>query len=209
MDELSDLTALSEVVRAYALIAILPGANFIVVSQSGLSASRSAALLSAIGVSAGAALVAAVALAGGGAAIAASGTAWLLNLAFASLMAFLGARLITGGAAYPALPAQVQALSGSSCFRLGLMTACSNPITLAFFVGLAGTAGCRMSGCEPVQSSVAVFVTAFSWFALVAFGFSLSAVRRIYGRVRRSADVFLGLMLFVLAGRAVLDAAVG
>ncbi|MBE7182886.1 MAG: LysE family transporter [Methylobacterium mesophilicum] len=196
---LSDLPLLGGFALSYAALAVTPGANFLVVSQISLQASRRHALMSALGVAVGAAITASVALSG-----AELITPWVrllsvMQLVFAALLARIGLSvLVKAWAAYRHAPARAVP-SPLMCFCLGLSTALMNPLTLMFFLGLALAPNGAGRGFAPVQGAAVVLCVALAWFSFVAVSFSRETVHRAYLRARPLVDGFAGLAILLIA----------
>ncbi|RWO12283.1 MAG: lysine transporter LysE [Mesorhizobium sp.] len=175
---------------SYALLAMLPGANFAVVAQAGLTASRATALSAAAGVALGASSLAMV-VATGAAALPPAGIAHQIAASlYGAMLVFIGwnsmrrALSITIGGDEP------KPLPIIRYFRLGFVTAAANPATALFFASSVLSLNTR----GPIQISVValVFAIAIAWFGLVGLAISQPAMREFYNRFRKHVDIVLG-----------------
>lgn len=198
---MSSISVFTAIAGAYALVAALPGANFLVVSQVSLTERRCHAVLSATGVAVGAATLSGFALSAGQALASVDAMLWALNLCFILVLGYMGASLLWCSVLAPNMPAP-SAISGLSCFRIGLVTAATNPITAAFFLGMAVTPACAGGGCSPLLGASAVFAVALCWFGAVALAFSAERLRRLHLRVRPWLNVVLGGAFLAMAANA-------
>ncbi len=187
----------------YGAIAMLPGSNFLIVSQLALRAPRSYACLSALGIASGAAVVAAAAFAGGPLLSPLTGQAWLFDVVFVGLMARLGFRALRRST--QAKRQTVTGASALSCFRLGLFTALTNPTTAATMLTLATGPRIKPGDCEPLVCAATIFIIAGSWFGIVALVFCDARLKRIYVRLQPWIDPMLGVLLLALATRTLLQ----
>ncbi len=203
---------------SYAAMLVVPGPNFLVVSRASL-AGRDAGTAAALGVAMGAtanaaAVVACLYVLSG---VIASGGFGVVQMAFCLAYAVLLLRTgITclkearqGNAPRPAQPPGAErggamresAERGVAAqFRLGLLTAASNPMSLTFFLG-ASAFLMAAGGREAVLASpLLVFSVAALWFGILAFLFSTPLSRRLYLRTRVTVDLLSGGLLIVAGG---------
>lgn len=186
----SDL-GLAAFALSYAIIAMSPGPNFMLVVQAGLSGSRRAAFAAAFGVSTGAACLALVTTLTGAALSGNSILRTIITLAFAGLLLFTGLRLI-----YRSLGAEPARHMGPSApisqFALGFVTAVANPITAGFFIVTSISMGAPAAG---VTLPAVVFVVASLWFALLALSTCTGTAQRAYRRCWRVIALSAGAVL--------------
>lgn len=204
MFNIDNATVILSLSGTYALIAMLPGPNLLMVAKAGLETSPRNAFLAALGVSLGAGMVAYVAFSG--MAPFASDARWqpLLGCGFAILLIWLGVRAMLrasrpsrkGGAAMP--------ISGASCLRIGLLTAATNPVTLAFFLGMGASDTCGSAQCQPGSAFLAAFLVAILWFGGVALSFSHPRAALLYRRSMPMVDTVLGCLLLAYGGHILL-----
>ncbi|RWP61766.1 MAG: lysine transporter LysE [Mesorhizobium sp.] len=181
---------------SYALLAMLPGANFAVVAQAGLTASRATALSAAAGIALGASSLAMV-VATGAAALPPGGIAHQIAASlYGAMLVFIGwnsmrrALSITIGADEP------KPLPIVRYFRLGLFTAAANPATALFFASSALSLNTR--GAVQISVVALVFAIATVWFGLVGLAISKPAMRKFYNRFRKHVDIVLGAALMAI-----------
>ncbi|MFG1226933.1 LysE family transporter [Xanthobacter wiegelii] len=190
----------------YAAMVLVPGANFLVVSRASL-AGRPIGLAAALGVSAGAtanvtAVVIGLLFLSG---INPSGDLGWLQLAFCLLYAVLLLRAgiscllevwSSRGHAGMAPQAVVQR-TGREAFRLGFLTAATNPMSLSFFLASGGLLAAAAGREAMFASPVLVFSVAAGWFGILALLFSAPPARRLYLKMRLAADTCIGGLLAV------------
>lgn len=180
---------------AYALIAITPGPNFAIVAQCGLSASRTKAAAAALGVALGAGLVA-MAAASGAASLLALGPARLaIGLGFTLLLLWLALGSLRTARVSAAQLRLCEEVSLARCLRLGLLTATSNPLTFAFFLGLSSAPRCGAGGCLPTSAFLAAFTVALVWFGCVALLLSDQRIARFCTGKRAGLHIAIAALL--------------
>ena len=188
------------------LLAIVsPGPAFLVVSQSAVGRSRPAALGVALGISVGTILYAALTLWGFTAVV--TQIAWLgtaLRIMGAIYLVYLGLSLFQDAAREPASAPPNAAVPGGTDaragFRLGMLTALTNPKAIAFYLSLFAVAlPPDMTNASKIVLLAAGFGLEIGWYSLVALALSTGWPRRMYARARRTIDRVLGAVL-LLAG---------
>ena len=189
------------------LLAIVsPGPAFLVVSQSAVGRSRPTAFGVALGISVGTTIYAALTLWGFTTLV--TQISWLgtvMRVAGALYLVYLGLSLFQGaGDAADAKPAGAPAERGRADahagFRLGMLTALTNPKAIAFYLSLFAVAlPPSMTDGAKLALLAAGFSLEIGWYSLVAFVLSTGGPRRLYNRARRTIDRVLGAVL-LLAG---------
>lgn len=195
------LSVFVAIASTYLPVAALPGANFLVVSQIGLTMSRAHALSAAIGVAGGAAVLSAVALAVGHRLASSQGVLLALNLCFVLALGYVGVRLLIGSALAEGA-AFAPVMSRLACFRLGLVTAATNPVTATLFLTMVAAPDCRSGSCGPLVGAMAVFTVACVWFSAVAIIFSGARLKLRFNCARPWFNILLGSALIALASNA-------
>ena len=183
-----------------------PAPTSLVVSRASL-AGRPIGLAAALGVSAGATANVTVVVIGllflSG--INPSGDLGWLQLAFCLLYAVLLLRAgiscllevwSSRGHAGMAPQAVVQR-TGREAFRLGFLTAATNPMSLSFFLASGGLLAAAAGREAMFASPVLVFSVAAGWFGILALLFSAPPARRLYLKMRLAADTCIGGLLAV------------
>jgi threonine/homoserine/homoserine lactone efflux protein len=202
--EASPFSGLGGVLAIWLLAVVSPGPAFLVLSQLAAGRSRAAALGAALGIAAGAMVFAALTL--WGLAVVVTQIAWLgtaLRVAGALYLVYLGLSLFHAAAEMPAqaraVPAGEDALAG---FRIGLLTALTNPKAIAFFLSLFAVA---LPPALSVGGKLALLASGFaielSWYVLVALVLSTGRLRAVYARARKGIERFLGAALVLLGAR--------
>jgi threonine efflux protein len=196
--------ALFTIALVQLLALVIPGPDFLFVSQTAASRSRRQAMAGVVGIALGVAVWAALALLG--LQLVLERMAWLqraIAVAGALYLLYLGVQLLRS-ARRPAgtvLPGARVAPDAWRSLRSGLLTNLSNPKAIVYFgsvfsllVDAHDGAGMRWGiWCLVVGETLA-------WFALVAACFGLPPVRRAYLRLARWIDAVAGaaFMLFGL-----------
>ncbi|MFG1202939.1 LysE family transporter [Xanthobacter aminoxidans] len=186
----------------YAAMVLVPGANFLVVSRASL-AGRPVGLAAALGVSAGATVnvttvVICLGLLSG---IDPSGD--LGRLLRAGISCLLEVWTLRGRSG--STPQGTVHRTGREAFRLGFLTAVTNPVSLSFFLASGGLLAAAAGRGAMFASPVLVFSVAAGWFGLLAFLFSAPPARRLYLKMRSAADTCIGALLIVASGLVLLQ----
>jgi threonine/homoserine/homoserine lactone efflux protein len=196
---------LASVLAIWLLAVVSPGPAFLVMSQAAMGRSRPAAIGTAFGITTGAMLYAALTLWGFTAVV--MQIAWLgtaLRVAGAVYLVYLGLMLFQSAAAAPA-PGELEAERGGNArsgYRVGLLTALTNPKAIAFFLSLFAVAlPPEMPGAAKWILLLAGFFIEIGWYLLVAFVLSSGGPRRLYARARATLDRVLGAGLLLLGVR--------
>jgi threonine efflux protein len=199
------LLALASLAGIWFLVVIIPGPNFVVVSQSAISNSRNFGLRIALGVSTGASIWATASLFGLN--LVFEHAAWLydtIRIIGGMYLLYMGVKTIWMVFSSSSVPLKVKKYSGTgiSAFQRGLFTSFSNPKTAAFFGSLFVAA---FPAHAPVWVYVGtigmVFGVSFLWYSVVACFFSLATVRGVYHRLKRGFDIITGSLLSLLGIR--------
>lgn len=180
---------------AYALIAVTPGPNFAVVAQCGLSASRTKAAAAALGVALGAGLLAMAAASGAASLLALGPSRLAIGFGFTLLLLWLALGSLRRAQASAAQLRLCEEASLARCLRLGLLTAASNPLTFAFFLGLSSAPRCGASGCLPASAFLAAFTVALVWFGCIALLLSDQRIARFCTGRRTGMHVAIAVLL--------------
>lgn len=181
---------------SYALVAMLPGANFAVVAQAGLTASRTTALAAAAGIALGASSLAAVVAAGTGA-LPPGGIAHQMAASlYGAMLVFIGWNSMRRALSINIGVSEPKPVPITRHFRLGFVTAVANPATALFFA--SSTLNLNARGPTHVSVVALVFAIAIAWFGLLGLCISQPVARRFYSRFRKPADIVLGGALVAL-----------
>jgi threonine/homoserine/homoserine lactone efflux protein len=199
------LLALASLTGVWFLVVIIPGPNFVVVSQSAMSNSRNSGLRIALGVSTGASVWATASLLGLSLVFEHAG--WLydsIRVIGGMYLLYMGVKTIWAVFSSSSTPLNVKKCSGTeiSVFQRGLFTSFSNPKTAAFFGSLFVAA---FPAHAPVWVYVGtigmVFCVSFLWYSVVACFFSIAMVQDIYHKLKRGFDIITGSLLSLLGIR--------
>lgn len=195
--------SLAAFAASYALLAAVPGPNFLAVSHASLRG-RAAGLSTATGVACGAGLLAAIAFTG-------FAVVALPQQAMPVLALLYGAVLLRAGLG--CLRARTgDPRAGEGCaplrrpFRFGFVVAALNPVSFAFFATAAGQAGAD-SPVEVAGCIGTVFAVALGWFGAVGLLLSAPVLRAACTSRRRWSDLGIGVILIGLGGITLAQAA--
>jgi threonine/homoserine/homoserine lactone efflux protein len=194
---------LAGLLAIWLLAVVSPGPAFLVLSQLAIGRSRAAAFGASLGIALGAILYAALTLWGFTALV--TQVAWLgtaLRIAGAAYLVYLGLCLFHDSAACDGAQPRESATSGDfrAGFRIGFLTALTNPKAIAFFLSLFAVAlPPQLSTESRLVLLAAGFAIELGWYSLVACLLSTGWPRRAYARARRTIDRVLGAVL-LLAG---------
>ena len=192
------------VLAIWMLAVVSPGPAFLVLSQLAAGRSRSAALGASLGIAVGATIFASLTM--WGLAVVVTQIAWfgtVLRIAGAVYLVYLGLTIFhhasVQGSPETMKPRGGDVLAG---FRIGLLTALTNPKAIAFFLSLFAVAlPPHMPGGEKLALLAAGFVIELSWYVLVAFALSTGWLRAKYARARATIDRVLGSGLVLVGVR--------
>ncbi|WP_245267642.1 LysE family transporter [Mesorhizobium sp. WSM1293] len=181
---------------SYSLVAMLPGANFAVVAQAGLTASRATALSAAAGIALGASSLAAVVATGVGS-LPHEGIAHQIAASlYGALLVLIGWNSMRRAWSIKTGPDEPKPVANVRHFRLGFVTAVANPATAIFFA--SSTLNLNLRGATYLTVVALVFAIAIAWFGLLGLCISQPVTQRFYRRFRKHADIVLGGALVAL-----------
>ncbi|WP_376101010.1 LysE family transporter (plasmid) [Roseomonas sp. CCTCC AB2023176] len=202
------LLPLGLLIPSYALVLVTPGPNLLIVLRASLSGSARSVSAAALGIGCGAglaaigALLAASAL-GSGVTTGMTGIEIGGRLLFAALLARAGWRTLRRvGARRETVAINPQSeLVGH--FRVGLLTALSNPLTLPFFAGYFLSHPETQDPRVALSACALVVAMAIGWFGGLGWLLARRAWRDFYGRAGYWPDLTVGGALLVCACLAV------
>lgn len=180
---------------SYALLAMLPGPNFLVVLRAGLLGSRRESLITALGVATGAAALAFLAATVLRVLLQDGHPPIVLNLLFGGMLVFMGARMAMAATGLRTGPAREVPRIAVPHAALGFVTALANPVTATFFATTSLRLGAGPQAPGALGLACVTFAVAAGWFPLLAYGLTLGGVRQVYLRLARPAALVCGLML--------------
>jgi len=192
------------VLAIWMLAVVSPGPAFLVLSQLAAGRSRAAALGASLGIAVGATIFASLTL--WGLAVVVTQIAWIgtiLRIAGAVYLVYLGLTIFqhasAAGSEAASPPRGGDVVAG---FRIGLLTALTNPKAIAFFLSLFAVAlPPHMPLAEKLALLTAGFIIEVSWYVLVAFALSTGWLRARYARARATIDRVLGSGLVLVGVR--------
>jgi threonine/homoserine/homoserine lactone efflux protein len=197
------LSHIAGVLAIWLLAVVSPGPAFLVLSQLAAGRSRAAALGASLGIAMGAVLFASLTM--WGLAVVVTQIAWLgtaLRLAGAIYLVYLGLSLFQSAAAESNAQAAEQRPGDDfiAGWRIGALTAVTNPKAIAFFLSLFAVAlPPGLSLGEQLALLAGGFTIEITWYVLVALVLSTGRLRALYARGRKGLERLLGAAL-VLAG---------
>ncbi len=200
---------LASVAGIWALGAITPGPNFLVIAETALARSRRHALLAVVGTILGTMVWGFAGLFG--VTLLFSAAPWLylaLKLVGGAYIAYLGIRLILASFRRQADGPMVSArgLSGPAALRRGLFTNLTNPKTAAFVASLFAATLPETPSLALGVACVAVMVTvSLTWYGVVACALATSRVSGVYVRARRWIDRVAGALFVGFGGKLAAD----
>lgn len=191
------------------LAVVSPGPNFLIVSQMSVARSRAAGMGATLGVSSGALTYASLTLFG--LSIVLGKMAWLhdpIRIAGGAYLVYLGIKSWRGARNPPPQAVLAATISGHfrQGFRVGLLTALTNPKSIAFCVGLFAAA---VPPSTPLWAKLAVLLSGavieVGWYTLVATTLSSGRARAFYLRAKAAVDRTVGGLLVLLGARLLLE----
>ncbi|PSH64885.1 threonine transporter [Phyllobacterium brassicacearum] len=202
---------LLSILAAISIGAISPGPSFVLVSRIAVASSRTHGLASALGMGVGGALFAALAVLGLTALL--MQFEWLyllLKLLGGAYLVYIAIRIWRGASEPLALSGSIETASGisvSRAFLLGLITQLSNPKTSIVYASIFAA---LMPPSPPLWLLLALppmlFCVEAGWYAVVAFAFSGSRARLIYGRLKLWIDRGAGAVMGALGLKLMVEA---
>lgn len=199
------LPEIAGLLAIWLLAIVSPGPAFLVVSQAAVGRSRPTAFGVALGISVGTIIYAALTLWGFTAVV--TQVAWLgtaLRIAGALYLVYIGLLLFQSAGASAAEAAAPSASHDGAMagFRLGMLTAITNPKAIAFYLSLFAVAlPPEMPDAAKLILLGAGFFLEIAWYSLVAGVLSTGWPRRLYARAKRTIDRVLGAALLLLGVR--------
>lgn len=204
MEFLPQLLALTGVV---ALACISPGPDFVAVTSHSLT-SRRAGLSIAAGISLAVGVWATLAITGLGVLL--TQLAWLyevIRVVGALFLIYLGGRMLLN--AWRHKPSEISVeppRTSRSPFLTGFLVGMTNPKTALFFGSLFLMLLPAHAPGWLYGSTVAIVIAiTIAWLSLLAFTFSIPAVRSWYARIRRPIDAVMGAALMGLGAKLALS----
>lgn len=152
---------------SYLLLAVVPGPNFVIVSDAGLSSKRSDALSAALGIALGAGLLSVVVSVAANLIMADEIVRRVAATLFGLYLVLLGLKSWGRAGSVRRLMNMESARPTGGYFRLAFLTAVANPTT-ALFVGASSFSGKSLSTIEIVGMPIIVFAIALIWSGMVA-----------------------------------------
>jgi threonine efflux protein len=189
------------------LVVMIPGPNFVVVTQASMARSRGLGLWIALGVSMGAGTWASASLLGLSALF--TYAEWMydtIKIIGGCYLVFMGLNILWNAVRHPLSLTDGASFRGShlAAFQKGLLTSFSNPKTAAFFGSLFVTTFPAQAPFWLYMVTILMVITvSILWYSLIACFFSLQSIQTFYRRVRRFLDGFTGVLLAILGGRLI------
>jgi len=197
MAKLKSVSSLFLLFTVHLLALMTPGPDFFMVSKVAVSASRRAALMTALGISVGVMAWAALALLG--LHLLLERIVWLgtfIKIAGGLYLLYLGFSMIKSSLGNPPQSESRNAgreFSNASAFLSGLLTNLSNPKAAVYFGSIFVTfLTPTTSAMEKVVMLFMVSLESIIWFAVIGMLFSMPAPRRFYNRAQKWIDRIAG-----------------
>lgn len=191
------------------LAVVSPGPNFLIVSQLSVARSRAAGMGAPLGVSAGALTYASLTLFG--LSVVLDRMAWLhdpIRIAGGAYLVYLGIKSWRAARHPPPQAVLTARVSGHfpQGFRVGLLTALTNPKSIAFCVGLFAAA---VPPATPLWAKLSILAAGgaieLGWYTLVATALSSGRARAFYLHAKAAIDRAVGGLLALLGARLLLE----
>lgn len=199
---------LGSVFAVHVLAMISPGPNVLIVTQTALSDTRRAGIVTALGVAAGSTIWSSAALFS--LSVVFAQFAWLysgLKFLGGMYLLYLGIKLWRN-AEHPLIPSSsthATVHTDRQAFRLGLLTNLTNPKAVVFFGSIFAA---LLAPALPMWVKLAaigiVAVDATGWHVALACFFSTRRVQQVYRRIKRWVDRAAGAALAFLGLRLML-----
>lgn len=199
---------LSSIFAVHVLAMISPGPNFLIVTQTAMSRTRRAGILTALGIATGAAVWSSAALLG--LSVVFAHVAWLyagFKLVGGLYLLYLGIRLWRAAdlRLVPAAHLQAAVHTNWQAFQLGLLTNLTNPQAVIFYGSIfAALLKPDFPMWVKLTAISIIAINATVWHIALACFFSTQLVQQVYQRIRRWLDrvagtalAFLGLWLML------------
>lgn len=187
-----DLISLASFAASYAVMAAIPGPNFMVVAEAGFSSCKSSALMAAAGVATGAMLLASIIATGAGPLYQIETIRIGATLAFCAFVFWLSSRAFTRATNRKTVAPHAHKLRPHRFFLLGAATALCNPASAAFFAtSFLGAYAAAPTHLAPI----AVFAVAGCWFASVGLVLTTGRMHDFHQRHAREIDLASGMAL--------------
>lgn len=197
-------TAIFTFLSVFTFAIISPGPNFILVTNTALSQSRRAGLLTALGVATGSGLFALAGLAGLLVLVhSVPYFAMITRFAGGGYLAWLGFDMLRHCRKRSTTDTEVKKeISSLSSYRTGLLTNLTNPKAWAFYLSLFAL---LMNPDFPfwgkVVLNISMFVISFAWYAIVAVLISSRRFQPVFIGLQPVVQCALGVLLVVLGGK--------
>jgi threonine efflux protein len=199
---------LSSVFAVHVLAMISPGPNVLIVTQTAISHTRRAGIVTALGVAIGSTIWSSAALFG--LSVVFAQFAWLyegIKLLGGIYLLYLGIKLWRTADHHPLVPSSSHATvhTDRQALRLGLLTNLTNPKAVIFFGSIFAA---LLTPTLPMWVKLAaigiIAVDATGWHVALACFFSTRRAQQVYRRIKRWVDRTAGVALAFLGLRLIL-----
>lgn len=191
-------------VAIYWAALVSPGPNFMIITQMSMTRSRIHGFMAALGVTCGGAIWTIAALLGLGILLQAFPVIGMaLRIAGGAYLVYIGVMSWrNAGKPLAAAKSEEAPIGLSSAFVRGLFTNLSNPKAAAFFGSIFAT---FIVQSVPVWVYGVIFLcvvaSSLTWHACLAFFFSTTSAKHIYGRAKKTINRVLGTVMVGLGIR--------
>jgi len=185
-------------------VVMIPGANFLRVTQNALAHSRLIGLITVAGVATGSGVYVMAGIIGFAAVVSQSPLVYdLIRIVGAAYFTYTGIRLLLRPPREADMSVSVPAtpdLSKREAYRNGLLTCVSNPAAALYFLSVFTTfIPVASTLAEKLLAGVILVTITAAWYALVAVTFSDARVRRLFQRAERWMNRVFGMVWLLLA----------
>ena len=197
------LLPVTTVMSLHILVLISPGPNFLISAKHGLSYSRHVQLATSTGIATGTLIFTTLGFLGLSAIISQSVTIYtLLKFVGAGYLIYFGLKSFVAepkAVHVDSTTTQVEGLSHTHAYRIGLLTMLSNPKAPIFFLALFTSV---ISPDTPLIAKLMIIVVtpclSWCWYMIVATFFSLNQFQRLYARFQRPVNRLFGSLMITL-----------
>lgn len=205
----SDVLVVATTLGIYLAAVVSPGPNFALVSRLAMSGSRNAGLGAALGLAIVATCYAALTMSG--LALVLERVAWLgraIQIAGGCYLIYLGIGAWRSSGQGPDLPAGLARTSLVSGLKVGLVVQCSNPKSIAFFVGLYAVA-IPLGTATWAKAAIlgGGFLIEVIWYGAVSIMLSTGRAQSVYKRFSLWIERAFGTLLAAFGIRLIAQSA--
>lgn len=204
VDGMAHVGVLSEIAGVFLLACLSPGPVWMVITSTSVAVSRTAGVLTGLGVAFATSTWASVAMLGAGVLVQVAWLTVMIKLAGAGYLIWLGCRMIAGARRpAPVAGSMSTALHGGwTALRRGYLASITNPKAAAFF-GSVFVVMLPPDAPDWVRVAVVLILGLVSagWHCGLALVFSVAPIQAGYRRAKAKIDSVVGAVLVALGVR--------